>query len=97
MSDDYFTNVTAAIPTWAIKQSIVFVNPANPDDKMEFESIEAVNAEMFRLKAEVERLRKAGDALALSVGADWAINGPDDGTEPESVKAWNAAKEASQA
>ena len=40
-----------------------------------------------------ERVIKAGDAMALSVGANWAINGPDDGTEPESVRAWNAAKE----
>jgi len=45
------------------------------------------------LCGQVERLRKAGDALSLSVSADWAINGPDDGTEPESVKAWLAAKE----
>jgi len=49
--------------------------------------------ENARLKAEVERLTKAGDAMALWVGEDshfwWG--------QPEaSVEAWNAAKEGKQ-
>lgn len=71
MSDEYFTAATAAIPTWAIKPSIVFVNPANPDDKMEFDSIEALNAEMFRLKAEVERLNGG------TIQATWVVSEQD--------------------
>ena len=46
----------------------------------------ALQSENARLKAEVERLRKAGDALAEAVGdptIDW----------PPREAAWNAAKE----
>lgn len=38
---------------------IVCVNPNNPDDKMEFRSVVELNAELFRLKDEVERLNDA--------------------------------------
>ena len=47
---------------------------------------ELAGKEMTRLKSEVERLRKAGDALAEAVGdptIDW----------PPREAAWNAAKE----
>ena len=49
-----------------------------------------------RLKAEVERLRKAGDAMASSIQFNEEIaqdyNGPT--IVHQSVKAWNAAKES---
>jgi hypothetical protein len=35
------------------------VNPNNPEDKMEFADITELNARLFALKAEVERLTKA--------------------------------------
>ena len=50
------------------------------------ERIAEYQADNTRLKAEVERLRKAGDALAEAVGdptIDW----------PPREAAWNAAKE----
>ena len=51
-----------------------------------------------RLKAEVERLRKAGDAMASSIQFNEEIaqdyNGPT--IVHQSVKAWNAAKESKQ-
>ena len=42
---------------------IVCVNPSNSDDKMEFASVVELNAELFRLKAEVERLKEGNDCL----------------------------------
>jgi len=52
-------------------------------------------ADYARLKAEVERLRKAGDAMASSIQFNEEMakdyNGPT--IVHQSVKAWNAAKE----
>ena len=47
-----------------------------------------VEAENARLKAEVERLRKAGDAMADLLSCA--------GSPPNIVQSWNAAKEGKQ-
>ena len=53
------------------------------------------HSDYSRLKAEVERLRKAGDAMASSIQFNEEMsqdyNGPT--IVHQSVKAWNAAKE----
>ena len=54
------------------------------------ECLEAFDKENARLKAEVERLRKAGDALALEV---IYFVGDYDPVGSESLRNWNAAKE----
>ena len=51
---------------------------------------ESFQAENARLKAEVERLRKAGDAMADIIGFAMART---DGQDPKLVREWNAAKE----
>ena len=51
----------------------------------------ALAEENARLKAEVERMTKTGDAMADLIAYELRI---DEGQElPESVKHWNAAKE----
>ena len=54
--------VTASV--WVERAFIVCVNPANPDDKMEFGSFVEMNDKLFALKAEVKRL----DALCKQLG-----------------------------
>jgi len=48
------------------------------------------DAESARLKTEVERLTKAGDAMASLLQFDETLNDSDH--IPQSVQAWNAAK-----
>jgi cell division septum initiation protein DivIVA len=48
--------------------------------------------EIERLKAEVDRLTKAGDAMASILQFEERLY-HDDAQDPECVKAWNAAKE----
>ena len=48
--------------------------------------------ENARLKADVERLRKAGDAMAREI----CILGPVDDKEKKAIAEWNAAKEGKQ-
>ena len=61
-------------------------------------SIEELQAENARLKAEVERLRKAGDAMASSIQFNEEMeqdyNGPT--IVRQCVKDWKAAKEGKQ-
>ena len=58
-------------------------------------TIEQLKAENARLKSEVERLRKAGDAMASSIQfkeeMEQDYNGPT--IVRQCVKDWNAAKE----
>lgn len=57
-------NVSAQI--WGeIKWTVVAVNPNNPDERMEFESIEKMNAKLFELKEEVDRLRSGSFITAV--------------------------------
>ena len=49
--------------------------------------------EIYRLKAEVERLTKAGDAISLCLEAFWKGKPYDTSTNIKCFKAWNAAKE----
>jgi len=49
-----------------------------------------------RLKAEVERLRKAGDAISLCLEAFWKGKPYDTSTNIKCFKAWNATKEGKQ-
>jgi len=51
-------------------------------------------AEVTRLKAEVERLRKAGDAMEQEVIGCYFEQ--DDPADSESLRAWRAAKEGKQ-
>jgi hypothetical protein len=53
-----------------------------------------LQAEIDRLKAEVERLRKAGDAMASLIKYEPGVNTFD--PVPQVVKKWNAAKEGKQ-
>ena len=50
-----------------------------------------LQAEIDRLKAEVERLRKAGDAMAALIKYEPGVNTFD--PLPQVVKNWNAAKQ----
>ena len=50
-----------------------------------------LQAEIDRLKAEVERLRKAGDAMAALIKYEPGVNTFD--PIPQVVKNWNAAKQ----
>jgi hypothetical protein len=52
---------TASI--WKLKCSIVCVNPSNPDDKMEFDDVEQLNAKLFELKKECDFFKR--EALSL--------------------------------
>jgi len=52
--------------------------------------------EIARLKAEVERLRKAGDAISLCLEAFWKGKPYDTSTNIKCFKAWNATKEGKQ-
>lgn len=57
-------NVSAQI--WGeIKWTVVAVNPNNPDERMEFESIEKMNEKLFELKEEVDRLRSGSFITAV--------------------------------
>lgn len=49
--------------------------------------------EYEKLKAEVERLRKAGDAVSLCLEAFWKGKPYDTSTNIECFDAWSAAKE----
>lgn len=53
---DLFVPATAS--NFQERWVIVCVNPNNPDDKMEFCSVVELNAELFRLKANVHSLSK---------------------------------------
>jgi hypothetical protein len=52
-------------------------------------SISELQVENARLKAEVERLTKAGDAMADSINGDYNYSLP-------CIEAWNAAKKGGQ-
>ena len=68
------------------------------DDKegklCEYRDYLKLEAENERLQAEVERLRKAGDALASLIKYEPGVNTFD--PVPQVVKKWNAAKEGKQ-
>ena len=82
--------VPAIASNFQFKASIVFVNPSNPDDKMEFESIEALNQRLFDFKAEVERLTKAGDTML----SEWSSGDEKDANNfRKALVIWLAAKE----
>ena len=51
-----------------------------------------LNEEVKRLKAEVERLRKAGDAMADEIISCYSAEGYDP-ADSETLPKWNAAKE----
>jgi hypothetical protein len=55
--------------------------------------IQELEAENARLKAEVERLRKAGDAMAFNYKQMSDFNGIYDTDFMKYVDRWNAAKE----
>ena len=56
MSDPFVpTTASCFTERWVI----TCVNPNNPNDRMEFRSVVELNAELFRLKDEVERLNEA--------------------------------------
>ena len=58
--------------------------------KIAEQAIDALEAENARLKAKVERLKQAGDAMELLITYSGIyIDGPKSGL----LKAWNAAKE----
>lgn len=48
-----------------VKWTVVCVNPNNPNDRMEFDSIEKMNAKFFEMKEELERLRSASFITAV--------------------------------
>lgn len=54
-----------------------------------------LNAEIKSLKAEVERLRKAGDAMAREIIGCYRAEGYDP-ADSETLPKWNAAKEGKQ-
>ena len=58
--------------------------------KIAEQAIDALEAENARLKAKVERLKQAGDAMELLITYSGIyVDGPKSGL----LKAWNAAKE----
>ena len=65
-------------------------HPVKPPPNLPKPRTESLQSENARLKAEVERLRKAGDALALEV---IYFVGDYDPVGSESLRNWNAAKE----
>ena len=68
-------------------------HPVKPPPNLPKPRTESLQSENARLKAEVERLRKAGDALALEV---IYFVGDYDPVGSESLRNWNAAKEGKQ-
>jgi len=58
------------------------------------QKIAALEAENARLKAEVDRLTKAGDAMASIIKYEPGVNTFD--PVPDVVKRWNAAKKGGQ-
>lgn len=48
-----------------IKWKVVCVNPKNSEDRIEFDSIEQMNAKLFEMKEEIERLRSASFITAV--------------------------------
>jgi hypothetical protein len=60
-----------------------------------YKATEALKAENARLKAEVERLTKAGDAMAMMVG-HIEVKGDAHRMMLEFSNEWNAAKEGKQ-
>jgi hypothetical protein len=89
--DDRVTSVTFTLPA-GHKWTSVEAAMKEAHDR-EYELRMAFFWECQRLKADVERLTKAGDAMASWVGEDthfwWG--------QPEAaVEAWNAAKEGKQ-
>ena len=124
MSDkNDFTQVPTA-SVWAIKHCVCCVNPANPDDRMEFDDLVQLNAKLFELKeqvgrltalvesnlnqskvamansdasvrileAQVERLTKAGDAMASILQFEEQLY-HEYAQDPKPVQDWNDAKE----
>ena len=65
------------------------------DDCPHIVPMRLIEAENARLKAEVERLRKAGDAVSLCLEAFWKGKPYDTSTNIECFDAWRAAKEGS--
>ena len=65
-------------------------HPVKPPPNLPKPRTESLQSENARLKAEVERLRKAGDAMADIIGFAMART---DGQDPKLVREWNAAKE----
>ena len=68
---------------WDLKYCVTVTNPDNRDETIEFDSIDTMSRQIFKLKSENERLRKAGDACAVAcrvMGADTQADG------------WDAAK-----
>jgi uncharacterized small protein (DUF1192 family) len=66
---------------------------AIPVEAKLLERYAVMQADNSRLKAEVKRLRKAGDELSWAFA--FAVS-RDDGKESGLIKAWNAAKEGKQ-
>jgi predicted RNase H-like nuclease (RuvC/YqgF family) len=60
----------------------------------ELHTCSCANANMHKYKAEVERLTKAGDAMASIIKYEPGVNAFD--PVPDVVKRWNAAKEGKQ-
>lgn len=91
-------NVSSQI--WGeIKWTIVAVNPNNPDERMEFESIEKMNAKLFELKEEVDRLRSGSFITAVpSIKYEEMLKAGDamaDFLGPcGAVRKWNKAKDS---
>lgn len=91
-------NVSAQI--WGeIKWTVVAVNPNNPDERMEFESIEKMNAKLFELKEEVDRLRSGSFITAVpSIKYEEMLKAGDamaDFLGPcGAVRKWNKAKDS---
>ncbi len=64
--------------------------------KVEEDGLFVAHQDYARLKAEVERLRKAGDAISLCLEAFWKGKPYDTSTNIKCFKAWNATKEGKQ-
>ncbi len=91
--DDCVTSVTFTLPA-GHKWTSVEAAMKEAHDR-EYELRMAFFWECQRLKAEVERLRKAGDAMAKVIPdiMDYRFDGNECDKE---LKAWNAAKEGKQ-
>jgi len=48
---------------WDLKYCVTVTNPDNKDETIEFDSIDTMSRQIFKLQAENKRLRKAGDAM----------------------------------
>jgi hypothetical protein len=66
--------------------------PVKPPPNIPAPRKESLESENARLKAEVERLTKAGDTMANVLCFTLGLSGE----EPRFVKDWNAAKEGKQ-